>query len=224
MAEGISAVLGFAVGVAISPVPIIAVILMLFSQRARVNGVLFMLGWSAALAVVGGVSYWLAITGSDSADDSAVQAIAWGKIVFGVLFLLLAVRNWRHRPAPGEVPDPPKWMAGIDGLAPGKALGLGLLLAAANPKNLMLTLAAGTALATADLSTTEAVWSLVVFVVVASATIAGPVIYNLVGGASARARLDELKNWLAVHNSAVMAVLFVVFGVDLVAKGLPSLF
>ena len=33
MGQGISAVLTFAVGVAISPVPIIAVILMLFSQR-----------------------------------------------------------------------------------------------------------------------------------------------------------------------------------------------
>ena len=39
--EGIGEVLTFAIGVAISPVPIIAVILMLFSQRARVNGPVF---------------------------------------------------------------------------------------------------------------------------------------------------------------------------------------
>ena len=45
MGQGISEVLTFAVGVAISPVPIIAVILMLFSQRARVNGPVFLLGW-----------------------------------------------------------------------------------------------------------------------------------------------------------------------------------
>jgi Sap, sulfolipid-1-addressing protein len=49
--QGISEVLTFAVGVAISPVPIIAVILMLFSQRARVNGPLFLLGWVLALAI-----------------------------------------------------------------------------------------------------------------------------------------------------------------------------
>ena len=35
MGQGISEVLPFAVGVAISPVPIIAVILVLFSSRAR---------------------------------------------------------------------------------------------------------------------------------------------------------------------------------------------
>ena len=44
MGQGISAILTFAIGVAISPVPIIAVILMLFSQRARVNGPAFLVG------------------------------------------------------------------------------------------------------------------------------------------------------------------------------------
>ena len=52
--DGIAAVLPFAIGVAISPVPIIAVILMLFSSRAKVNGPMFALGWAVALAVVSG--------------------------------------------------------------------------------------------------------------------------------------------------------------------------
>ena len=92
-----------------------------------------------------------------------------------------------------------------------------------NPKNLLLTLAAAVGLAQLGLSTTDAVVSLLVFVVVASLTIAGPVVYYLVGGARAKAALDSLKSWLTVHNAAVMAVLFVVFGVDLIAKGIPPL-
>ena len=43
-----------AIGIALSPVPIAAVILMLFSSRARVNGPLFVLGWVVGLGVVGG--------------------------------------------------------------------------------------------------------------------------------------------------------------------------
>jgi hypothetical protein len=43
----------------------------------------------------------------------------------------------------------------------------------------------------------------------------------LVGGETAKEKLDELKGSLAVHNAAVMAVLFLVFGVDLIAKGIP---
>ena len=52
MGRGISEVLPFAIGVAISPIPIIAVILMLFSERAKVNGPVFLAGWVIGLSVV----------------------------------------------------------------------------------------------------------------------------------------------------------------------------
>jgi hypothetical protein len=114
-------------------------------------------------------------------------------------------------------------MAGIDTLKPVKALGLGLLLAGVNPKNLMLAAAAGAGLAALGLSSANAIGSLIVFVVIASVTIAGPVVYYLLGGEHAKAQLDEMKNWLALHNNAVMAVLFLVFGAKLIADGLPPL-
>lgn len=223
MGEGISAVLSFAVGVAISPVPIVAVTLMLFSQRARVNGLAFLLGWVLAVAVVSGVAYTLADQADAATSSTAADAIAWGKIVFGVLFLVLAARYWRTRPAPGTEPAMPKWMAGVDALTPPKAFGLGLLLAGVNPKNLMLAASAGAALAALGLSTGEAVGSLIVFVVVASLSIAAPVIYRLAGGEHAEGRLDEIKNWLVLHNDAVMAVLLLIFGTKLIADGLPPL-
>ena len=76
-----------------------------------------------------------------------------------------------------------------------------------NPKNLMLAASAGAALAGLGLASGEAVGSLIVFVVVASLSIAAPVFYYLVGGERAKARLDEMKDWLVLHNDAVMAVL-----------------
>jgi Sap, sulfolipid-1-addressing protein len=223
MAEGISEVLTFAVGVAISPVPIIAVTLMLFSQRARVNGPMFLLGWVVAVAVVSGGAYLIAEQADAATSSTTTESIGWGRIVLGVLLLLLAARNWRSRPAPGAEPELPKWMGGIDALTPPKALGLGLLLGGVNPKNLMLAAAAGAGLAELGLSTGDAVGSLIVFVAIASITIAAPVVYYLLGGDSARGRLDAMKQWLAVHNDAVMAVLFLVFGAKLIADGLPSL-
>jgi hypothetical protein len=223
MGQGIGEVLTFAIGVAISPVPIIAVILMLFSQRARVNGPLFLFGWVLTLAVVSGVVYVLADEGDVATSGGASDTVSWGKIVLGVLFLLLAARQWRSRPAADVEPPMPKWMAGVDALSPGRAFGLGVLLAGVNPKNLILTLGAAAGLAQLGLSTSDAVVSLTAFVTVASLTIAVPVVYHRIGGKHARAALDELKGWLAVHNAAVMAVLFVVFGVDLIAKGIPPL-
>ncbi|MGO9790225.1 MAG: GAP family protein [Solirubrobacteraceae bacterium] len=223
MGHGISEVLTFAVGVAISPVPIIAVTLMLFSQRARINGLLFLLGWVVALAVVSGVAYVAAHQGNAATNSTTSDTIAWGRIIFGCLLLLMAARNWRTRPAPGVTPEMPKWMAGIDALKPVKALGFGLLLAGVNPKNLMLAAAAGAGLAELGLSSSDAIVSLIVFVVVGSVTIAGPVVYYLLGGEHAKVKLDEIKDWLAVHNNAVMAVLFLVFGAKLIADGLPPL-
>ncbi len=223
MGQGISEILTFAVGVAISPVPIIAVILMLFSQRAGVNGPVFLLGWVVALGAVSAVVYALSDASDASTNSSASDTISWGKIVLGVLLLVLAARTWRRRPGPRDQAPVPKWMSGIDKLTAGKALGLGLLLAGINPKNLILTAGAAAGLAQLGLSTSDAVVSLIVFVVIGSLTIAGPVVYYLVGGEDAKTRLDTVKAWLAVHNGAVMTVLFLVFGANLIAKGIPPL-
>ena len=61
------------------------------------------------------------------------------------------------------------------------------------------------------------------FVIIASLTIAVPVVYYLVGGDAARTRLDTVKEWLALHNDAVMTVLLLVLGVNLISKGIPPL-
>jgi Sap, sulfolipid-1-addressing protein len=223
MGQGISEVLTFAIGVAISPIPIIAVIVMLFSQRARVNGPAFLAGWVVALAVVSAVVYIVADQSDVATSSSASDTTSTGKIVVGVLLLIMGLRRWRHRPAPGAEAEMPKWMASVDSLSPLKALGLGVLLAGVNPKNLALTAAAAAGVAQLGLSSGDAVVALVVFVVLASITIAGPVVYYLVGGQRAEAQLDALKDWLTLHNSAVMAVVLLVFGVDLIAKGLGPL-
>jgi threonine/homoserine/homoserine lactone efflux protein len=221
--KGISEVLIYGVGVAISVAPIIAVVLMLFSQRARVNGPLFLLGWVTALASVSIIAYVVANQNNAATSTETSDTISWGHIVLGVVLLLLAARNWRNRPAAGTEAPMPKWMASVDDLSPGKAFGLGLLLDGANPKNLILTIAAVTGLAQLGPSVSEAVVALAVFVVIGSLTIAGPVIYYFLGGDHAKAALDELKDWLRLHNVAVMAVVFLILGVDLIAKGIPPL-
>jgi hypothetical protein len=104
-----------------------------------------------------------------------------------------------------------------------EAAGLGVVLAAVNPKNLILTMGSSAGLAQLGLSTSDAIVAIAVFVVLGSVSIAGPVLYALVGGDRARGTLDSAKGWLGEHNAAVMAALFLVFGVDLIAKGLPPL-
>jgi Mn2+/Fe2+ NRAMP family transporter len=112
--QGISEVLPFAIGVAIVPIPVIAVILMLFSSRARVNGPVFLLGWVTGLTVEFVVFFALADAGDASSDSTASDTVSWLKVLLGAALLLLAARTWRKRPSPGTAPTMPKWMAGID--------------------------------------------------------------------------------------------------------------
>jgi hypothetical protein len=223
MGRAISEVLPFAIGVAISPATIIAVILVLFSARARVNGPVFLIGWVVGVAAVSIVAYLVADAGDVSSGGSASDGSYWAKLVGGILLVLLAVRHWRKGRAPGDTPVQPKWMSAIDTLTPVKTGGLALLLAGANPKNLALSLAAGASLAQAGVSGGEAAVGLIVFVVVASLTIGVPVVFYLVGGHRASHVLDGWRTWLSLHNTAVMAVLFVVFGAVLFSQGLRGL-
>lgn len=134
MGAAIGAVLPLAVGVALSPVPIIAVVLMLATPRGRVNGPAFLAGWVVGLAVAGTVV--LLISAGAGASGGPSEPATWVeivKIVLGAALLVLAFLQWRGRPRGDEEPSLPGWMATIDTFGPGKAAGLGLLLSAANP-------------------------------------------------------------------------------------------
>jgi hypothetical protein len=213
-----------AIGVAISPLPIIAVILMLFSKRARSNGLAFMFGWIIALTVVGGVVLVLANAGRISAGGTPSMLAYAIKLLMGLLFLFLAYRNWQKRPKPGEEPQMPAWMASIDSFTSGKSFGMAALLAGVNPKNLGLTLAAALTISEGGLSNAQSWTVLLVFVLLASITVAAPVLYYIIAGASAEKTLNSWKSWLIVNNGTVMFVLFLILGFKLIGDGLGGLF
>ena len=223
MGRAISEVLPFAIGVAISPIPIIAVILMLFSNRAKVNGPVFLLGWVIGLSVVVAVLYGIAHAANAATDSTASDSVSWIKVGLGVVLLGAARRQYAKRPKPGDEPTMPKWMGTADDMKPGAAFVLALVCSAVNPKNLILAAGAAAGVAQVNDSVGDAVVALIVFVVIASLSVGGAVAYDLFGGEKAHAHLDDLKAWLSVHNAAVMAVLFLVFGVVLIAKGLDLL-
>jgi len=217
--QSISEVLPWAIGVAISPVPLIAVILMLFTPRAKQNGPAFLLGWVVGLGVLAAVVYIVADALNVSSDSTASDSTSTVKVVLGVALIIGGLRRLRKHTAAGAEPAMPKWMAGVDTFTPVKAAGLGVVLGAVNPKNLVLTIGAATGLAQLGESSGDAVVGLIAFVVIASSTTALAVGYRIFGGEAAHAHLDEAKAWLTVHNEAVMAVLFLVFGVVILAQG-----
>ncbi|MBZ5738463.1 GAP family protein [Nocardioides mangrovi] len=224
MGSVLGQLLPLAVGVAISPVPVIATILMLLGPRARAASAGFLLGWVAGILLATVVVVAIASSaGLDDDGDDPSAAAGWIKIALGALLLLMAVRQWRGRPRPGQEATLPRWMAAIDTLTLTKGAGLGLLLSAANPKNLLLCVAAGTAIGGAGTDTGEVVVAVAFFTVLAASTVAVPVVGYLVAHDRLAGPLDELKVWLEQHNAAVMSVLLLILGAVLVGKGLRVL-
>ncbi len=220
MGEAIGAVLGNAVGVAISPVPIIAVILILFSPTARVNGPAFLAGWVVGLAVA---CTAFALLGPLAGGDDPSAVAGWLRLVIGGAFAALAVRQWRSRPAAGEEPQLPGWMAAVAGFSAIRAFGTGALLSGVNPKNLGLAAAAGASIGAAELGVGSSVVVVAVFVAIGAVSVAAPVVFALVAPTRADAVLADVREWLTATNATVMTVLFAVLAAKLVGDALAIL-
>ncbi len=90
MGEAIGEELSAAIGVALSPFPSIAVILMLFSPNAKTNGPAFLIGWVLGLVVVTGLVMVLASPDDVSGDGG--EPATWASLIqlllgLGLLFL-----------------------------------------------------------------------------------------------------------------------------------------
>ena len=223
MGDAIGQSLPMAVGVALSPIPIIAVILMLVTPRARSNGPAFIVGWLLGLAVIGVLV--LCVAGPTNASEGGAPAtwVSVLELVLGLLLLLVALKQFRARPAPGEEGAMPKWMGAIDGFKPGKALGAGAVLAGANPKNLLLAVAGAAAIAQTGITGGQQAGSYLIFMLIATIGVALPVVIFFALGDRAPEVLGHLKDWMAHNNAVIMAVLCLVIGVKLIGGAIGPL-
>jgi threonine/homoserine/homoserine lactone efflux protein len=223
MGQAIGQILAFGVGVALSPLPIVAIVLMLATPRARANGPAFLVGWLLGMGVVGGIV--LAVSGGADASSEGAPAdwVSWLQVILGVLLLLVAVRQWRGRPQGDETPAAPKWMGALDTFTPPKALGAGAVLSGANPKNLLLTVGAAAAIAETGASTGSEIAALVVFILIGSLGVGAPVAIYFAMGDRSEHILGSLNEWMARNNATVMAVLCLVIGSKLIGDAISAL-
>ncbi|MFF1571138.1 GAP family protein [Leifsonia sp. NPDC058292] len=221
MGSVIGEILPLALGIAISPIPIIAAILMLLSPKAKGTSLGFLLGWLLGI-IVAVVVFTLLASVIPQGDDDSKPIAGVIKIILGVLLLLLAVRQWRSRPQGDTEPTLPKWMAAIDTMTAARGLVLGFLLSGLNPKNLLMGVAAGVAIGSGGLAVGESILSIVIFTIIAASTVAVPVVAFLAASSKMAGPLESLRKWLVHNNATVMAVLLLVIGVVLIGKGIGS--
>jgi threonine/homoserine/homoserine lactone efflux protein len=219
--DAIGATLPAAVAVALSPIPIVAVVLMVSTPRARTNGPAFAVGWVLGLSAV--MAVVLLVFGGTASGSTTQTSVAWGTLALGVMLLALGIRQWQKRPRRGEDAPLPAWTDAVDAFSPGKSFVTGLLLSGVNPKNFALTAAAAGAIAVQRLSDTDEVWAAAVFVAIGSASVVGIVFAALVASERTAAPLASVRDYMTTHNAVIMTVILVLLGAKLIGDALPGL-
>ncbi len=224
MQEVWPSVLTSALGVAASPLPIVAVIIILLTRRAAVSSIIFLTAWVVgnAAAITIAISFAGRITSPPAGLDLESEGII--TVLFGVGLVATAVLSRRGRFRSEDPTAAPRWVAAVDNLSPlGGAL-VALSNAMTSPKNLALAISAGLAISQARLLPSQETTAATVYVLVASTTILLPVAVYFIGGDRSRAVLTRWKRNITARAAAIMEVLMFGFGLALTLKGLYNLF
>jgi len=219
--EAFGAVLPVAVAVALSPIPIIAVVLVLLSPAGRPAGLAFLAGRVLGVALI--VVLVAAISDLIERSDDASPAVAVARVLVGVALVVLAGWKWRGRPRTDDDAALPGWMGAIEGSSPTGAAWLAFLLSVANPKELLLGVGAGITIGAAGLPLAQTLTVAGAYTLLACASVAAPVLAFVVAGDRMRDRLDEARALLVRHNTAIMSVVLLVIGAVLIGGGLSGL-
>lgn len=216
----VGSLLPTAAGIALSPFPIVAVILVVTSPRGRTTGPTFALGWLVGLSALTAVAVGV---GELVGGGTPATWAAWARVVLGVALVALAVRKFAGRPRADDPAPMPGWMTGLVAASPGRALVLGFALAALNPKNVAFALASASVIGQVGQSAGAVLVEAAVFVLLASTTVLGALVVSLLGGQRATHALAEVKARLLAHNDVIIAVVLLIIGAKVLGDGLAGL-
>ncbi|MFR9798153.1 GAP family protein [Streptomyces sp. MS06] len=223
MGDAVGQMLASALGIAISPVPLIAMVLMLATPRGRTNGTVFAVAWVVSLSVVITAVVLIGSGADASGGDGHARWTLWLKLALGVLFLLMGAREWRDRGDTGEGGGTPGWMRTVDAFTPGRAAGLAAALAVVNPKNLVLAVGGAVSIAGANASAGGRAVAVVLMVLIASLCTLLPLSVYLLGGDRSAPTLNGWKEWMAAHDAAIMTTLLLLLGAKYVGDAVSGL-
>jgi len=215
--------IGFALAVAISTLPIVALIVMQLCRRGSRLGGSFVLGWTLGTALL--LAIVIAVADGAGADDPGTTSAWLGiiKIGLGLVLVGVAVKDWTSRPRRGDPPVLPGWMAALDGYSSMRCLVLGLMLSTLNPKNAVLVIGGAVAIASASSGLPAELLAAAVFVVLVALPALVLVLAYALLSVHQKDRLNRFESALEAKSMVIMAVILLVIGSLLVANGIAGL-
>lgn len=224
-------------GVALSPLAVVAIIAVLLSHRPGANGSAFLAGWATGIAAVLVFGWLLAwIFAGRSLDEPPVW-VPTLRVLVGVELIAAALwvlrRGRKHLRAMAQATGPalvvaaapqlPGWLHSVETFRPVRSYGLGIGLCALNPVDASCIIVAAVDIAVADVTTSTAAVVSLGFIVIGSSAVATPVLLYAIGRDAADAPLRGMRTWLAGHSSWVNASILAVIGLVQLWKGARAL-
>jgi threonine/homoserine/homoserine lactone efflux protein len=140
-----------------------------------------------------------------------------------VLLLLTALRKWRHRPPGWGDAELPAWATQLADASSQRCASIGAALGGVNPKNLALVAAAAAVIGQSGTPAGQQAAAAAIFVALASASVVGAVAARVVAGERVASTLEDVKTFMLRHETAIVMVVLVVFGLKLVGDGLAGI-
>ncbi|OBC13066.1 hypothetical protein A5784_32485 [Mycobacterium sp. 852013-50091_SCH5140682] len=204
--------------VALSPLSIIPAVLVLHTPRPRPTGLAFLAGWLVGLLVLTAV--FVEVSNLLGGLDKAPRWASWLRIVIGIALVIFGVYRWLTR---AKSEHSPAWLSSMSKLSPPRAAVTGAALTAVNPKVLFICAAAGLAIGSAGLGQHRAWPAVIYYVVIASSTVALPILAYAVSGERLDPLLTRLKDWMERQHAVLVAGILVVIGLLVLYKGIHAL-
>jgi hypothetical protein len=223
MDHAIARSLALAIGVAFSPVPIMAVVLMLTTARAKVNGSVFVLGWLFSLGIVGSIVLCIAGPAGASGSSELATSVRCLEIVLGTLLFLVAIHQFWRRPRAQKQVQILKGKGAIGKFSPAAAFVTGALLVGANPKNLLLAVAGATAIAQTGIAGAQQAIAYLSFAVIATIGVGAPVLIYLAMGRRSQDLFAKLKARIGRHRAVITSVLCLIVSATFIGEAITGL-
>lgn len=211
-------VLPLALGIALSPLPLVAGVVVPLSPNGAGRGFALLAGRALGVLAVVGMVTALAEYLAELGGETVTEGVGWVRLLLGLLLMVLGVVKWTKRPRGDDAEAPPRWMSSLESLSGARAVGLGFVLSAANPKELAFGAGAGLVIGSSLTEWWPSVAAVVVFTVLACVTVALPSAAVLVGGDGARPALGEVRRWLIRNTATISAIVLLFFGAVLISN------
>lgn len=225
-----------AFGLVVSPLAIMALVAILLSRRARLNGVFFFVGWALGVAIGVGVSFVVFGFFEVHALNDPPVWVPILRLLLGVLLLIGAwwifrrgqtsVTKMARASTPLDVADAapqlPGWLQKVESFTPGRSLALGVGVFVLNPVNLSCAVLAALDVRIANLEPAANALVLGTFALVALLPIGIPVLLVLVKGEGAAPVLGRVRAWISTHTNVLNAALVLVIAVLQLQKAVSA--